>query len=167
MEGWPSGLRREFRKLVGVIPHRFESYTLRMKLEFSAGGVVFKKEKNRVFILVAQHSGHHGWVFPKGFIGDHIENESREETAIREVGEETGALGKILKPLAPITYLYKEEKEKHKKTVYYYLMEFVSGDITKHDFEMENVEWIEKEKVEERLTYPSEKKVWQEAKKLI
>ncbi|HYM65215.1 MAG TPA: NUDIX domain-containing protein [Candidatus Sulfotelmatobacter sp.] len=138
-----------------------------MKFEFSAGGVVYKKEDNKIFILVSQHSGHHGWVFPKGFIGDHIENESKEETALREVKEETGAEGKILKALTPITYWYEMDGEKHKKTVYYFLMEYVSGDISKHDWEMENVEWLPTVEVENRLTYPSDKKVWKEAQKLI
>ena len=54
-----------------------------MKREFSAGGVVFKKENGTTRILVSQHSGHHGWVFPKGFIGDKIEGESKEDTALR------------------------------------------------------------------------------------
>ena len=54
-----------------------------MRFEFSAGGIVYKKEKSEVFILVAQHSSHHGWVFPKGLIGDHVKNEGKEETALR------------------------------------------------------------------------------------
>ncbi len=138
-----------------------------MKSEFSAGGIIFKKENNKLFILVCQHSGHHGWVFPKGKIGDHIENESRKNTALREVEEETGALTKIIKPLTPITYWYQADEQKIKKTVYYYLMEYISGDITKHDFEMENVEWIDYNDVSERLTFASDKKTWEEAKKLI
>ena len=138
-----------------------------MIFEFSAGGIVFKKEGGEDFILIAQHSDHHGWVFPKGFIGDHIENESKEETALREVEEETGAKGKILKSLKPSTFWYEMNGEKHEKTVYYFLMEYVSGDITKHDFEMENVEWLKIDEVENRLTYDSDKKVWHEAKKLI
>lgn len=138
-----------------------------MKFEFSAGGIVYKKTGNNVFILVAQHSGHHGWVFPKGLIGDHVKNEGKEETALREVKEETGVMGKIIKPLTPKTYWYEWEGQKIKKTVYYFLMEFVSGDIKDHDWEMESVEWLEKNEVEDRLTYPSDKKVWKEASKLI
>jgi len=138
-----------------------------MKFEFSAGGVVYKKTAGKLYVLVCQHSQHHGWVFPKGLIGDHIENEGKEETAIREVMEETGVLGKIIKPLNPADYWYVFENEKIKKTVYYYLMTVVSEDITKHDKEMENVEWIEAKDVDKRLTYPSEKKVWQEARKLL
>src|SRR5258708_772968 len=138
-----------------------------MKYEFSAGGVVFKKEEGELWILVSQHSHDHGWVFPKGLIGDHIENESKEATAVREVAEETGAVGNIIQPLTPITYWYQMEGEKRKKTVYYYLMEYTGGDITQHDWEMENVEWLPVEEVEKRLSYPSDKKVWSEACNLI
>ncbi|HSW88066.1 MAG TPA: NUDIX domain-containing protein [Candidatus Saccharimonadales bacterium] len=138
-----------------------------MKYEFSAGGVVYNKESDNLFILVAQHSQHHGWVFPKGFIGDKIEGESKEATAIREVEEETGVIGKILEPLTPVTYWYQMDGEKRKKTVYYYIMQFIKGDITKHDWEMENVEWLPMNEVETRLTYPSDKKVWKEAKTRI
>src|ERR1035437_5048873 len=137
-----------------------------MKFEFSAGGIVVKKENGRTLILVSQHSQHHGWVFPKGLIGDHVKSEQKEDTAVREVEEETGAKGKIIKSLTPVEYWYVFENEKIKKTVYYFLMEYIDGDITKHDFEMENVEWLPEDKVENRLTYLSDKKVWQEAKKL-
>ena len=139
----------------------------KMQFQISAGGIVYKKENNQILILVAQHSGHKGWVFPKGLIGDHVENEDKKETAIREVKEETGVSAKILKPLAPITYRYTFEGIKIKKTVYYYLMEYLDGDISNHDWEMEKVEWLPKEEVENRLTYESEKKVWREAWELI
>ncbi|MEX2007325.1 MAG: NUDIX domain-containing protein [Candidatus Levyibacteriota bacterium] len=135
-----------------------------MKFEFSAGGVVYKKEDGKTFILVAQHSGHHGWVFPKGLID---KGEKKEEAAIREVEEETGIKAKILKPLSPIEFWYVFEGEKRKKRVYYFLMECVGGNVEKHDKEMEKVEWLPKEEVENRLTYKSEKEVWSEVRKLI
>lgn len=138
-----------------------------MKFEFSAGGVVYKEETGGIFVLVCQHSQHHGWVFPKGLIGDKKEKETKEETAIREVQEETGIIGKIEKELTPITYWYVFNGEKIKKTVYYFLMKHIGGDINNHDLEMEDVEWLPKEKIEERLTYKSDKQVWNEAKNLI
>ncbi|MDO8660908.1 MAG: NUDIX domain-containing protein [Candidatus Woesearchaeota archaeon] len=142
-----------------------------MKLEFSAGGVVIKKDSS-IKVLIAQHSQHHGWVFPKGLIDENPsagsgQGETKEEAALREVQEETGVTGKILESLIPITYWYVYEGEKRQKTVYYFLMEYISGDITEHDWEMENVEWLPVEKVEKRLTYPSDKKVWKEAKEQI
>lgn len=138
-----------------------------MKHEFSAGGVVFKDINDNRLILVGQHSYHHGWVFPKGLIGDHVEEENKEDTALREVQEETGVLGKIIKPLAPVSYFYTWNEEKIQKTVYYYIMEFISEDAGKKDEEMEKVEWLPIDEVENRLTYESDKKVWREAKSVI
>ncbi|MDP3987905.1 MAG: NUDIX domain-containing protein [Candidatus Levybacteria bacterium] len=136
-----------------------------MRFEFSAGGIVVKR--GNIFVLLAQHSQHHGWVFPKGLIGDKIDGEKKEETAVREVEEETGVKAKIIKPLTPVEYWYVFEGEKIKKRVYYFLMEYISEDLEKRDMEMENVEWLPVEKVEERLTYKSDKEVWQEAKKSV
>ena len=152
-----------------------------MKKEFSAGGILFKKQETRldsarqarnkkqeIVWLVCQHSQHKGWVFPKGFIGDKIAGESIEDTALREVEEETGVKGKILEKLEkPAGYFYVWEGEKRFKTVYYFLMEFVSGDINNHDFEMMKVEWWSKEKVEKELTYKSDKLAFKEALKLL
>jgi len=147
-----------------------------MKIQFSAGGIVLRQaqEKN-IEILLCQHSQHHGWVFPKGLIADRVEGENKEETALREVKEETGVGGKITRALNPVTYWFVMDsdpsagsgREKVRKTVYYYLMEYAGGDTAKHDHEMEAVEWLPIDKVEERLTYKSDKIVWKEAKGLI
>ncbi len=140
-----------------------------MKFEFSAGGIVFRKDldKKKIDVLVAQHSQHHGWVFPKGLIGDKKEKETKEDAALREVEEETGIKGKIIEALLPITYWYNFEGEKIKKTVYYFLMEYISGNTKDHDFEMENVEWLPIEEIENKLTYKSDRQVWKKAKELL
>src|SRR3989344_2803384 len=105
-----------------------------MKFEFSAGGVVFRKTKKRMMVLVCQHSQHHGWVFPKGLIDkkSQISNikfpiskkETKEEAAMREVKEETGVTGEIKQELPPVSYWYVLKGDKIKKTVYYFLMEY-------------------------------------------
>ncbi|OGF99459.1 hypothetical protein A2Y99_00330 [Candidatus Gottesmanbacteria bacterium RBG_13_37_7] len=153
-----------------------------MTREFSAGGVVFKKpdcaggqttnnkkqKKEEVLWLVAQHSQHKGWVFPKGLIGDHKKGETSEETAVREVEEETGVKGKIILKLEkPATYFYTWKGEKMFKTVYYFLMEYIGGDVKNHDFEMSAVEWLETKEVKKRLTYKSDKLAFEEALRLI
>lgn len=138
-----------------------------MKFEFSAGGIVQKKENGKTYVLVSQHSQHHGWVFPKGLIGDKKQGESKEDTAVREVKEETGIEGKILHLLPPVTYWYQFKGDKIKKTVYYFVMEYVSGTTDQHDHEMEAVEWLPAEQVENRLTYKSDKEAWRKAKEKI
>jgi len=148
-----------------------------MKFEFSAGGIVYKyqessikNQKIELLILLAKHSYHKGWVFPKGLI-DREKKESKEDAALREVKEETGADGKIQAALPPSTFWYKFENEKRKKTVYYYIMKYTGGDITKHDFEMEDVKWVASEDVLKTLAHKGEKDLFKKAlpqiKKLV
>ena len=139
-----------------------------MKREFSAGGIVFQKKGNQLYWLLAQHSQHKGWVFPKGLIGDTIKGENKEDTAVREVKEETGIEGEIIEELEkPATYWYVWKGEKRFKTTYYYLMKYVGGDTNKHDHEMSVVEWLPTDKVEEKLTYNSDKIAFKEALRLL
>jgi len=135
-----------------------------MKFEESAGGIVFKKEGKDIVILVTQHSAHHGWVFPKGLID---KGEDKEKAALREVKEEGGIEAKIVKELPSVEYFYKLEGNTIKKKVTYFLMEYLSGNIEDYDWEMEASEWLPVEQVEERLTYKTDKQVFQEAKKLL
>ena len=118
--------------------------------------------------LICQHSQHKGWVFPKGLIGDTVDNESKEETAIREVKEETGVDAKIVNDSAiTVQYWYQFKGEKIFKTVYFFLMEEVGGDINKHDHEMMAVKWVSEKKVKSTLTYDNDKKAFDEALKLF
>ena len=135
-----------------------------MKFEESAGGIVFKKEDSQIYILITQHSQHHGWIFPKGLIEP---PENPKTTAVREVSEEGGVVAKIVQELPPTEYFYQHGGDKIKKKVTYFLMEYVSGDPGDHDWEMEDAKWVSVEKVEELLTYNSDKEVFQKAKKIL
>ena len=135
------------------------------KREFSAGGVVYKKGKKEIKWLVCKHSGYHKWVFPKGLVE---EGENVRETAAREVGEECGIKTRIVKKIKePEKYIYTFEGVKIFKLVEYFLMEYMSGDIKDHDWEMEEVEWLSFDKVRERLDFPAAKKVLDKARKLL
>ncbi|MBI4136936.1 NUDIX domain-containing protein, partial [Candidatus Roizmanbacteria bacterium] len=119
-----------------------------MKKEFSAGGIVFKEEDGKIFWLISQHSQHKGWVFPKGLIGDSIAEESKENTAVREVKEETGIDAEILQELpTPVQYWYQFKGQKIFKTVYFYLMKHAGGDFGQRDHEMMDVRWASEEEV--------------------
>ena len=130
------------------------------KREFSAGGVVYKGDK----WLVCKHSGYHKWVLPKGLVE---EGESLKSTAIREVEEECGIKTKIIAKIPESEkYVYAFEGTKIFKQVNYFLMEYVSGDIKDHDWEMEGVEWLSFSEAKKRLDFKGAQKVMDKAKKL-
>ena len=139
-----------------------------MKLEFSAGGIVFKKENDQLFVLLEKHSQYHKWAFPKGLIGDTNSDESKEETAIREVKEETGINAKIVtSDVFKEEHWYVWEGEKRKKTVYYYVMEYIGGDFSEKDDEMEEVEWVPIDKVVNKLSFKNSRDAFEKARPVI
>lgn len=143
--------------------------------EYSAGGIVFRKfeirnSKFEIKWLISQHAHHKGWVFPKGLIGDTEENkhQTKEETAIREVKEETGIDAKIVNDTEIITkYYYYFEKQKYHKTVYFFLMEHLGGNFNDRDDEMMDVAWATEQQVKKTLTYQNDKTAFDKALKLF
>ena len=130
----------------------------------SAGGIVFK---NNLW-LICQHSEHKGWVFPKGLVGDNDKNESMEKAALREVEEEGGIKAKIINDQPIKTqYSYTWNGDLIKKTVYYFLMEYVSGDPKDHDWEMSEAKFVNEDEVKKTLTYQSDKEAFEEILKII
>ena len=62
-----------------------------------AGCVVYRNDDDRVrFLVISSSTGEH-WVLPKGHIDP---GEAPETTALRELAEETGVLGEIIRPLS-------------------------------------------------------------------
>lgn len=136
-----------------------------MRNEISAGGVVYKKQEGRYLVLVCKHSGYHKWVLPKGRIE---EGEELETTALREVEEEVGVKASIISSLGdPEEYVFTLNGEHIAKKVYYFLMEYVSGVETEHDFEMEDVRWTTFDEAIELMGYDGAKQVLGKARELL
>ncbi|HSW89482.1 MAG TPA: NUDIX hydrolase [Patescibacteria group bacterium] len=135
------------------------------KNEISAGGVVFKKTNEGTFVLVCKHSGYHKWVLPKGLVE---KGEKLEETAIREVEEEAGVKAKIIEPIGtPEKYVYILNGTRIFKTVHYFLMEYVSGEIDTHDFEMEDVRWVSPDEALHLVEYEGAKRIVEKAIEML
>ena len=138
------------------------------KTETSAGGIVYKKQANSVLWLITQHSQNKGWGFPKGLVGDKVRNEPMDSAALREVEEEGGVKAKIIAKIEkPTNYMYKFQGYLIKKTVHYFLMEYISGDPKNHDWEMMDAKFVSAEEVEKTLTYTSDKEAFTEALSLL
>ena len=146
---------------------------MKIKNETAAGGIVFRRihgpesrvqsPESRVSLdwLVCQHSQHKGWVFPKGLIGDINKEEKMEDAALREVEEEGGVKARIVTP-QPVKafYSYVWNDIQVDKTVYYYIMEYISGDPKNHDWEMMDAKFVSEEEVMNMLSYPSDKQAF-------
>ncbi|MGQ9617717.1 MAG: NUDIX hydrolase [Candidatus Aminicenantia bacterium] len=133
--------------------------------EVSAGGVVFRKDDERIqLVLISPKKGR--WCLPKGLIG---ENEKEEETALREVREETGLNCRILEKIDTIEYWYfdKERDLRLHKFVHFFLMEYISGSTENHDWEVIEVKWFEREEAIQKASFESERNVLRKALKLI
>jgi len=137
-----------------------------MKIETSAGGVVYQKTNEKIEFLIGKHSGHHRWVLPKGWVE---EGEKKEEAAVREVKEEVGVEVEIGEYLGDFfIYFTNDSGETVRKTNHFYLMKYLSGDPFKeHGWEMEDVKWMSLDEALEELSYPSEREMVEKAFKIL
>jgi 8-oxo-dGTP pyrophosphatase MutT (NUDIX family) len=83
--------------------------------------------------------------------------ESGDQTAAREVREETGVTAAVREPLGDVNYWYRRGGRRVYKTVHFYLCDYVSGSTADHDHEVENARWIPLEHARDALSYPGER----------
>ncbi|WP_197496549.1 NUDIX hydrolase [Mycobacterium sp. 1274761.0] len=143
---------------------------LRTVHETSAGGLVIDgidgPKESQVAALIGRvdRRGRMLWSLPKG----HIElGETAEQTAIREVAEETGIKGDVLASLGSIDYWFVTEGRRVHKTVHHYLMRFLGGELSDEDVEVSEVAWVPLKELPSRLAYADERKLAEVADELI
>ncbi|HEX6359740.1 NUDIX hydrolase [Actinophytocola sp.] len=133
--------------------------------ETSAGGVVINFARDKVVLIGRlDRRGRLLWSLPKGHIE---EGETPEETAVREVGEETGIVGEIIRPLGTIDYWFVAERRRIHKTVHHFLMEERGGDLSDEDVEVTEVDWVALDELEDRLAYADERRLVRKALELL
>ena len=132
----------------------------------SAGGVMFRELDGRVEVAMIAVKGGSLWCLPKGIVD---RGETREKSALREVEEETGLKGRILKEIGQITYWYfiKADNAKCKKTVYFYLMQYESGNTADHDHEVDDAAWFPIEEAIGKAAYKGDRQILEKAKGMI
>ena len=84
----------------------------------SCGGVVIFRGKI-LLLFKSYRSKYEGWVLPKGTVE---KGESYEETAVREVKEETGADARIIQYIGKSRYTFSVPEDTVEKDVHWYLM---------------------------------------------
>jgi len=127
----------------------------------SAGGVVLAETRPDAPVALVAHRSAKGslqWTLPKGA---REEGETVEETALREVREETGLEAELIGPLDTIDYwfVWAPERTRYHKFVHYFLMRFAGGDFSQRDHEMEDAAWFEPDEARRRMAFANERKL--------
>lgn len=133
-------------------------FTLECLYESSCGAVVFRMENNEYRFLLIRNKRSAHWGFPKG----HIEpGENQEQTAVREVMEETGIRIKILPD-------FKKSSEytiqgKIEKSVIIFLAQTDDVDYKLQVEEIEECGWFTFDEAMKTLNYENDKRILEQA----
>jgi 8-oxo-dGTP diphosphatase len=123
-----------------------------LREQTASGGVVIdRSDENGERVLIVHRPRYDDWSWPKGKAK---QTETIEETAVREVREETGLQCVIIRKLGEARYPITSRKGATlQKTVYYFLMEPISGRLAPTGDETDEVEWVSIEEARRRLSY--------------
>ena len=125
--------------------------------EVSYGGVVVRDAE----VLVITPAGRPKvCTLPKGGANA---GETAEQTAAREVREETGVQARIVERLGEVEYWYRRGGKRVFKTVGFYLCDYIAGDTADHDHEVDEARWLPLERARTELSYPGERRIIERA----
>jgi 8-oxo-dGTP pyrophosphatase MutT (NUDIX family) len=137
-----------------------------VKREFSAGGVLVKEVGGRPMLAAIRPEGKPEglWALPKGRIG---EGEKPAVTAVREVEEETGARGEVVRKLGDVRYVYTWDGERIFKVVSFYLLRYEAGELgdleEEYAHEVADVQWLPLDEAPRLLAYAGERQMAKQA----
>lgn len=130
--------------------------------ETSAGGIVITCVHGvhlAAVIARRNRAGRLEWCLPKG----HLEgDETPEEAAVREIAEETGIHGEVVRRLGIVDYWFTGDDRRVHKVVHHFLLDALGGTLSVEgdpDSEAEIAEWVALEELPSRLAYPNERRL--------
>src|SRR5215471_7497597 len=135
---------------------------MRTVREVSAGGVIYREQQGQIYIALIHVRRR--WGLPKG----HVEQGERiDETAVREVREETGLLGKVQGKLGTISYTYRAPKDgeaiRIAKRVTFFLLRYLEGEVHGHDYEVDEARWFPIHQALRKVVFATERKMVRKA----
>lgn len=132
-----------------------------LKQEKSCGAIILKEQDKELQVLLVKHNAGH-WAFAKG----HVEgNETEEQTALREIKEETSLNVKLDTNFrTTVTYSPMEDVEKE---VVYFLAYKTEGNETPQLEEISQIQWLNLEEAKNTVTYEKDKEILQKVEKYL
>jgi ADP-ribose pyrophosphatase YjhB (NUDIX family) len=135
--------------------------------ETSAGGLILDGDSltaSAALIGKLDRRGRLVWSLPKG----HVEaGETFEQTAAREVHEETGIIGFVQQALGTVEYWFVADGRRIHKTVHHFLLRATGGELSDADREVTEVAWVPLSELDARLAYPDERRLAEKVHKLL
>lgn len=133
-----------------------------MEYEKSCGAVVYRKFHGNIELLLIKNANGGHWSFPKG----HVEpNETEEETAKREIMEETG-IDVIIDTTFRQVITYTPKKDISKDVVYF-LAKAINYDYIPQEEEIAQINWVEINHASTILSFENDKQIVNKAKAVI
>jgi 8-oxo-dGTP pyrophosphatase MutT (NUDIX family) len=129
--------------------------------EVSYGGVVVRGED---VIVIVPRGRRRVLGLPKGGADP---GETPEQTAAREVREETGITASVRDLLGQVDYSYRRGGRRVDKTVHFFLCMFEAGDTSDHDHEVDDARWMPLREARRRLSYPGERAMIERALSIL
>ena len=129
--------------------------------ETSYGGVVVRGDE---VMVIVPRGRRRVLGLPKG---GPMDGETPEQTAAREVREETGITARVERRLGQVDYSYRRGGRRIEKTVHFYLCLFEDGDTADHDHEVDDARWIPLREARRRLSYPGERRMIEHALSIL
>ncbi|MBI2251693.1 MAG: NUDIX domain-containing protein [Armatimonadetes bacterium] len=136
------------------------------EIQISAGGVIYKKERHQIKVCLIAKKNKQIWALPKGRVD---KGETPEETAVREVREETGCEVELKERIDEINYYFhlRENDVVYHKYVYFYLMPLIKENAYQRDQEADEVSWFTLGEAQKKLSFLNEKNVIRKARHLF
>lgn len=135
----------------------------------SAGGVAYRRLGHRIEVALIRPRRTQRWQLPKGLVDP---GEAPDVTARREVREEAGIEAAVVAPIEAIEYWYVGTdrdgvRVRFHKSVHFYLLSFLSGDVAGHDHEVDEARWATIDEALELLAFKNERGVVEKARALM
>lgn len=148
---------------------RSDAVKLPVREQVSAGGVVFRRDDDgRIDVVIVAVGGNNRWQLPKGLVE---KNEKPETAAVREAREEGGTDSEVVEHIETVEYWYagldKGERVRFHKRVHFYLLRYLSGDTSNHDWEVNEARWVPIDDAGSQLAFDNERRVVERARELI
>ncbi len=136
--------------------------SMRCLYEKSCGGIIFYKTKQNTKILLVKNNNGRYWSFPKG----HIEQgETEQETAIREIKEETGLDVTLVNNFREISEYCPFGKIR--KRVVFFLARAFTDNVKIQEEEIDSFIWVDLQQARKLCSYDNDLRIIDKAETTI